>query len=80
LHQRFRCAFRPLFISFRKQFADIAGQRRGELDATRPAEQLAIYFHYLYFGALMRWITDRRLSLAREFETVVNLFIEGAGA
>jgi AcrR family transcriptional regulator len=57
-----------------------AGQERGELDATRPAQQLAIYFHYLYFGALMRWITDRRLDLTQEFETVVHLFVEGAGA
>lgn len=57
-----------------------AGQERGELDATRPAEQLAIYFHYLYFGALMRWVTDRRLNLTQEFETVVHLFVTGAGA
>ncbi|TFW28906.1 TetR/AcrR family transcriptional regulator [Massilia horti] len=57
-----------------------AGQDRGELDATRPAPQLAIYFHYLYFGALMRWITDRRLNLMQEFEAVVRLFVEGAGA
>lgn len=57
-----------------------AGQRQGELSATRPAGQLAIYFHYLYFGALMRWITDRKLNLAQEFATVVSLFIEGARA
>lgn len=57
-----------------------AAQQRGELDATRPAEQLAIYFHYLYFGALMRWITDRRLDLKQEFATVVSLFVDGACA
>lgn len=57
-----------------------AAQQRGELDATRPAEQLAIYFHYLYFGALMRWITDRRLDLKEEFTTVVGLFVDGARA
>lgn len=57
-----------------------AAQQRGELDATRPAEQLAIYFHYLYFGALMRWITDRRLDLKQEFATVVGLFVDGARA
>lgn len=56
------------------------GQSQGELDATRPAGQMAIYFHYLYLGALMRWVTDRRLSLAQEFETVVSLFIDGAKA
>lgn len=57
-----------------------AGQRHGELDTNRSAYQLAIYFHYLYLGALMRWITDRDLSLAGEFETVVRLFVEGAAA
>lgn len=57
-----------------------AAQQRGELDATRPAEQLAIYFHYLYFGALMRWITDRRLDLKQEFTTVVSLLVDGACA
>lgn len=57
-----------------------AGQRRNELDTTRTAAQLAIYFHYLYLGALMRWITDPRLNLLGEFEAVVGLFIEGAEA
>lgn len=57
-----------------------AGQVRGDLDTKRPAEQLAIYFHYLYFGALMRWITNRELTLAQEFETVLSLFIDGARA
>lgn len=55
-----------------------AAQQRGELDPTLPTEQLAIYFHYLYFGALMRWITDRRLDLQQEFRTVVQLFVNGA--
>lgn len=58
----------------------VAAQQRGELDPTRPAEQLAIYFHYLYFGALMRWITDRRLNLQQEFAAVVQLFVNGACA
>lgn len=57
-----------------------AGQQRSELDATRPAAQLAIYFHYLYLGALMRWITDPGLNLLEEFEAVVGLFVEGAEA
>jgi TetR/AcrR family transcriptional regulator of autoinduction and epiphytic fitness len=42
-----------------------AGQLRGDLDTTRPAAQLAIYFHYLYFGALMRWITHRVPTLTQ---------------
>ena len=55
------------------------GQTIGELDNQRPAEQLALYFHYLYFGALMRWLSDPRLSLEDEFEAIIALFIEGAG-
>lgn len=58
----------------------VAAQQRGELDPTRQAEQLAVYFHYLYFGALMRWITDRRLNLQQEFTAVVQLFVNGACA
>lgn len=57
-----------------------AAQQRGELDPQEPAEQLAIYFHYLYLGALMRWITDHRLDLKQEFTTVVRLFVDGARA
>ena len=57
-----------------------SGQQRKELDATRPAAQLATYFHYLYLGALMRWITDRRLNLPQEFQAAIDLFIDGAAA
>jgi len=56
------------------------GQRIGELNTRQPTEQLAIYFHYLYFGALMRWITNPDLKLKNEFDAVVTLFIEGAKA
>jgi AcrR family transcriptional regulator len=52
-------------------------QQDGDLDSTHPAEQLAIYFHYLYLGALMRWITDQRLDLKQEFSLVVRLFVDG---
>lgn len=55
-----------------------AGQQGGELDPTRPAEELAFYFHYLYLAALMRWITDRRHDLRQEFAKVVGLFLDGA--
>jgi AcrR family transcriptional regulator len=56
------------------------GQRCGELDATSTAAQLAIYLQYLYFGAMMRWIGDSRLTLIQEFESVLNLFLHGASA
>lgn len=55
-------------------------QQRGELDPARPALELAFYFHYLYLGALMRWLTDPRLDLQHEFATVVRLFVDGARA
>lgn len=54
-----------------------AAQQRGELTSTRPPGQLGIYFHYLYLGALMRWLTEPRLHLREEFETVIALFLEG---
>jgi len=53
-------------------------QKRGELRAERPAEQLATYFHYLYLGALMRWLTEPGLDLCQEFDMVVALFVDGA--
>ncbi|CAM3945648.1 TetR/AcrR family transcriptional regulator [Bordetella muralis] len=54
-------------------------QERGELRAERSAEQLGTYFHYLYLGALMRWLTEPRLDLRKEFDMVVALFVDGAG-
>jgi len=56
-----------------------AAQERGELRAECPAEQLGTYFHYLYLGALMRWLTEPRLDLRQEFDMVVALFVDGAG-
>jgi len=55
-----------------------SAQERGELRAEQPAEQLGAYFHYLYLGALMRWLAEPRLDLRQEFEMVVGLFINGA--
>lgn len=55
-----------------------SAQERGELRSARPARQLGTYFHYLYLGALMRWLTEPRLDLRREFDMVVDLFIDGA--
>jgi AcrR family transcriptional regulator len=54
-----------------------AAQQRGELASGRPPEQLGIYFHYLYLGALMRWLTAPQLDLRKEFATVIALFLEG---
>lgn len=55
-------------------------QARGELRADLRAERLGMYFHYLYLGALMRWLSKPRVSLRREFDTAVTLFLDGASA
>ncbi len=56
----------------------VTAQARGELRAHRSPGQLAIYFHYLYLGALMRWLTTDALDLRQEFNAVLALFVEGA--
>ncbi len=55
-------------------------QQRGELRAGHDPEQLASSLHYLYLGAMMRWLTAPTLSLKNEFDAVVGLFIDGAAA
>jgi AcrR family transcriptional regulator len=55
------------------------GQRAGELSKKLPAQQLATWFHHLYLGALLRWLTVPDLSLRKEFGAILNLFVEGAG-
>lgn len=57
-----------------------AAVKRGEIRSRVPAAQLATYFHYLYLGALMRWLTRPGIRLRREFDTVVGLFMDGAAA
>src|SRR5690606_10816602 len=53
-------------------------QERAELHAGHSVDQLGTYFHYLYLGALMRWLTEPGLDLCQEFDMVVALFIDGA--
>jgi AcrR family transcriptional regulator len=55
------------------------GQRAGELTRKFPADQLATWFHHLYLGALLRWLTVPDLSLRKEFGAITKLFVEGAG-
>jgi AcrR family transcriptional regulator len=57
-----------------------AAQDRGELAPQHRAEQLGIYFHYLYLGALMRWLSEPGLDLRQEFDMVIGLFMDGAAA
>jgi len=56
-----------------------AGQQAGELATRHSAEQLATWFHYLYLGALMRWLSVPGVSLRTEFTAIAHLFVDGAG-
>lgn len=55
------------------------GQLTGELDNSLHADQLATWFHHLYFGALLRWLKVPGLSLYPEFQAITELFLNGAG-
>lgn len=55
------------------------GQQAGELRKELPLDQLATWFHHLYFAALLRWLTTPGLSLRKEFRAIIRLFIEGSG-
>ncbi len=57
-----------------------AAQDRGEVAPQHRSEQLGIYFHYLYLGALMRWLSKPGLDLRQEFDVVIELFMDGAAA
>lgn len=54
------------------------GQESGELRNDLDPEQLAIAFHHLHLGAMLRWLADPRLKLRKEFAAVVELFLHGA--
>jgi hypothetical protein len=51
--------------------------RRRELLAQLQA-RLAISFHHLYLGAMLRWLAEPRLKLRKEFAAAVDLFLHGA--
>lgn len=52
-------------------------QRQGEIAAGHDARQLATLFHYLYLGALMRWLGEPGCDLRAEFRTATTLFLHG---
>ena len=54
--------------------AQAQGELRDDLDAAR----LALSFHHLYLGAMLRWIAEPRLKLRKEFAAAVDLFLHGA--
>jgi AcrR family transcriptional regulator len=55
-------------------------QQDGTLRADVPAGHLASLLHHLYFGALMRWLTQPGLVLGDEFAVIVEIFVSGARA
>ena len=72
-----------------EQLSDIAdtfdwlirrGQTSGEIRDDLDPGRLAIAFHHLYLGSMLRWLADPRLKLRREFAATVELFLHGAAA
>lgn len=54
------------------------GQKDGELRADVDGSRLAVYLHFLYLSALMRWMADDGLSLADELADALEFFCRGA--
>jgi AcrR family transcriptional regulator len=70
-----------------EQLSDIAdtfgwlirrGQASGEIRDDLDPARLALAFHHLYLGAMLRWLAEPRLKLRREFAAAVELFLHGA--
>jgi AcrR family transcriptional regulator len=53
-------------------------QRTGELRKDFKPEHLAVLFHHLCLGALLRWLPAGNLKLRQELDAAVELFIHGA--
>lgn len=63
-------------ITTMTQLIEIA-QRKGEIRSSLEADQLAFLLNYLYLAAVMRWLNIPELSLADQFQAVIQLFFEG---
>ncbi|WP_322032179.1 helix-turn-helix domain-containing protein [Paraburkholderia sp. J76] len=70
-----------------EQLSDIAdtfawlvrrAQKQGELRDDLDPARLALSFHHLYLGAMLRWLAEPRLKLRKEFAAAVDLFLRGA--
>lgn len=55
-----------------------AGQRSGELRDAQPGMRLALFFHFLYLAALVRWLADPKCDLHEELAGVLDLFLKGS--
>lgn len=57
-----------------------AGQEAGQLRRDLPPDHLATLFKQLYYGALLRWLTQPDRDLDAEFAAILDLFVNGARA
>ncbi|HEY0685292.1 MAG TPA: TetR/AcrR family transcriptional regulator [Steroidobacter sp.] len=55
-----------------------AAQRSGELRDSQPAARLALFFHFLYLAALMRWLMTPKAKLREEFAAALEVFLKGS--
>ncbi|UWZ82372.1 TetR/AcrR family transcriptional regulator [Occallatibacter riparius] len=53
-------------------------QRAGNIRADFDARHLAVLFHHLCLGALLRWLVAEDLKLRRELDAAVAVFLQGA--
>lgn len=53
------------------------GQASGEIASTLPAEQLADYLRFMHLCTLLRWQRDPATPLVREFDAMLDLFLDG---
>lgn len=53
-------------------------QELGEIRADMDASRLALSFHHLYLGSMLRWLMAPNLDLRIEFAAAVDLFLYGA--
>jgi AcrR family transcriptional regulator len=54
-----------------------AAQQSGELRDAQPVARLALFLHFLYLAALMRWLTTPKAHLNDEFAAALDLFLQG---
>ena len=52
-------------------------QRSGDCRADLDAEHLAVLFHHLYLGALLRWLAVPGRDLRQEFAVAIEVFLQG---
>ncbi|MET0090675.1 MAG: TetR/AcrR family transcriptional regulator [Candidatus Thiodiazotropha sp.] len=54
-----------------------AGLQNRDLRQTLPPQEAVHYLSFLYLGVLLRWLNTPGLSLADEFERMLNIYLDG---